>query len=127
MPVFVKFESDLVMVVVDGDFTAAEFRRKGHAALDGPDVPHPTPVLVDFSGAAGMARRTPEDLRETVDVFAHRAREVERVALVASRDLEYGFMRMGAVFAASAGFEVSVFRNRAEARTWLAGRERPPA
>jgi hypothetical protein len=120
MPVHIAFETELVVVVVDGDFTADEFRRKGKAALDTPGLGTPVPVLVDFSGAAGMSRRSADDLRETVAIFAERAAEIRRVALVASRDLEYGFMRMGAAFAQTVGLDVSVFRSRGDARSWLA-------
>lgn len=42
-----------------------------------------------------------------------------RIALVAPADLPYGFMRMGSVGSEERGIESNVFRNMADARTWL--------
>jgi len=119
MPVFTKMQDGVLYMVVDGDYTSDELRRKGAAALEDPATPTPVPVLVDMSGAAGLRKKGVEAIRGTTDFFSARAEYVERVALLAPSDLAYGVMNQGAVFAEGRGLEARPFRTRAEALEWL--------
>lgn len=117
MPVHASVVGGILEVVIDGDYTSAEVRRVGSAALDG--AAGPMPVFMDFSGAAGMGRRDPADLRETTTFLAARKAQFSRVAILAPSDAAYGLMRMASAFAGGEGLHVEVVRTRAEAMEWL--------
>ena len=121
MPVFTRIRDDVLHVVVDGDYTSDELCRKGAEALESAE-PSPIPVLLDMSGAAGLHRRSPEDLRDTSDFFAKRRALVTRVAIVAPNALAFGLMNMGSVYAESSGLEARPFSTKSEALEWLARR-----
>ncbi|MDA0312244.1 MAG: hypothetical protein O2992_09020 [Gemmatimonadetes bacterium] len=48
MPVFTRIENGILKVIVDGDYTAAESRRVGSAALEAqaPSGPIPRPCSI---------------------------------------------------------------------------------
>lgn len=121
MPVYTQMEDGILRVVVDGDYTSSELRRKGSEAartavetLGGPVF-----VLLDFSGAAGLRNKRATELRETAAFFASQP-SLARVAVVAVSDLAFGLMRMGATFGAEEGLQVQAFRDREMALAWLA-------
>ncbi|MEQ8329476.1 MAG: STAS/SEC14 domain-containing protein [Longimicrobiales bacterium] len=118
MPVHARTIDGLIHLVVDGDYTSEELRRVGAAAVDGATAPR-TSVFVDFSGAAGLHRKTPADLRTTAAFFGSRRERLGRVAVLAPTDVGYGLMRMGAAFGDADGLAVQAFRTRAEALAWL--------
>ncbi len=119
MPVVPRIHKDHLEFILDGDFTSDEVRRKGEEALESPELSRPVRVLLDYSGAAGLQKKKSEDLRETAAFFARWAGRVQRVAILAPGDLAFGLMRMAAAYASEEGMKVSVFRSRAEARSWL--------
>lgn len=121
MPVFSKVRDGILVVAVDGDYTSTELRRAGAAGLGEPGLPRPARVLLDMSGAAGISRRSPEELRTTADFFAGLSEEGSRVAILAPDDLAFGLMRMAEAYYASKGRVAKVFRDRGEAVAWLAG------
>ena len=106
---------------MDGDYTSGELKRVGSAGLENPALADPVHVLLDMSGAAGISRRSPDELRATADHFAAYGDRVAAAAILAPDDLSYGLMRMGETFFASRGKVAKVFRTRGEALAWLEG------
>ncbi|MEQ9399985.1 MAG: hypothetical protein RJQ04_12560 [Longimicrobiales bacterium] len=118
MPVHARTIDGLIHLVVDGDYTSEELRRVGAAAVDGAEQ-RPVSVFLDLSGAAGLGKKTPADLRGTAAFFGARRDRLGRVAILAPTDVGYGLMRMGAAFGGADGLDVQAFRTRAESLAWL--------
>jgi len=95
------------------DALAAMWRNPAYAAADF--------AIWDFTAA-----RTQWHLPEVVNLTTYIAaaklgRGPSTVAIVASRDLEFGIGRMFAAFSDKCGYTIHVCRTEAEARDWLAG------
>ena len=123
MPVHPSVDGSVLVIAVDGDYTQDELHRVVASALDDEATPTPAQVLLDLSGAASLAGRSDEELRETASFFADRDPPVSRVAVLVRGDILQDLMRMGTAFAVQAGLRASPFRDRTEAREWLAQTE----
>jgi hypothetical protein len=119
MPVFHTLKDGIVIVTVDGDYTSPELKRAGARALEDPGVDGKARVLLDMSGAAGMAKRSQEELRETAHLFSSMGGDVEAVAILAPDDLSFGLMRVGLAYYTASGERAEIFRERAQALAWL--------
>jgi len=118
MPVFHRVEGGLLLVTVDGDFTAAEVVRVGGKALESPDLVLPAFVLLDLSGAAVPANLGLTALEPIATFFAGPSAPTARLAVLAAPDI--GAAIVGA--AADSGLESRAFQMKSEARDWLFGR-----
>jgi hypothetical protein len=105
---------------MEGEYTPSELRAEVLAGLDDPSCP-PAPVLLfDLRASTAVTQRTSSDLQEMARFLVSiRHRYASRLAMVTGSEVGYGQMRIGAVFAAQGGVAPSVFRDMAEARTWL--------
>lgn len=97
------------------DALAQLWRHPGYAGAD--------LALWDFSEATSNWH-----LPEVVNLTTYLAsaklgRGPSTLAIVASRDLEFGIGRMFAAFSESCGYTVHVCRTREAARTWLAAQQ----
>lgn len=119
MPVHTRRAGEILHVVLDGDFTSEEVRRVGKEALDRLAPDDPAPILLDYSGAAGLGRKHPDDVKETAAFFGTQAAHVHRVAILAP-SVGHELLSRAAEAARSAGLEISVFRKLSEAEDWLA-------
>jgi hypothetical protein len=117
MPVFHSVEGGLLLVTVDGDFTAAEVVRVGGKALESPDLVLPAFVLLDLSGAAVPASAGTAALEPIASFFAGPRAPTARLAVLAAPDIAAAIV--GA--AADSGLESRAFQMKSEARDWLAG------
>jgi hypothetical protein len=95
-------------VVTDGDFGDDAF----------PDVPEGTLELLDLSGTT-EARISNTELRRVSDVDRKRPDRVERMAILATRDVAFGLARMYQMLTEGMRTEVAVFRDHDEAMAWL--------
>ncbi|HKV42122.1 MAG TPA: hypothetical protein VJX67_23150 [Blastocatellia bacterium] len=85
--------------------------------------------IVDLSDVTELAM-TPEDIRGIVTQHTRTAALMRRgaFAIVAPKDVVFGFARMWQVMVERTGWETQVFRSRAEADAWIQlfrERERP--
>jgi hypothetical protein len=119
VPVHNAQKNGVLVITVDGDYTAAELRRVGAAAVADLDAPARARILLDVSGAAGLARRPPAELIEVADFFASLGDTLHAVAVLAPDDASYGLMRMGMELYAGGGMRAEVFRDRPGALGWL--------
>jgi hypothetical protein len=83
--------------------------------------------LVEFAPDARVEMTT-DDLRAVaaVDEQLAKLNRHLKVAVVAAQDYIYGMLRMWEVFVSDTGWNVHVFRHRAEAEAWL-GKLPPPS
>ena len=71
MPVFHRVVEGVLLVTVDGDFTADEIVRVGGRALDAPDLIQPAFVILDLSNSFIFKHRAPP--AASVSRIRHRA------------------------------------------------------
>jgi hypothetical protein len=119
MPVFSRVNDGVLVLTIDGDYTANELRRVGFSALESDDSQAPVPVLLDLSGAAGMGNKAPSELSATGALFGVYRDRLTALAVVAPADISSLFDQQSD-FASEAGVQVKVFTSHAEARDWLA-------
>lgn len=107
MPVFYRFQDNVLTVTVDGDFGPGEVARKSREALDGGGLPDQVGVLLDVSGAAGL---DPSEVIEMAIVFFDHPTAVPRIAVLGVEET-----------ARASGVEIKGFYHRAAAVEWLKG------
>ena len=56
MPVFSRVRDGVLVLTVDGDYTANELRRVGFSAFEAEETPHEVPVVLDLSGTVVSPR-----------------------------------------------------------------------
>jgi len=122
MPVFSRFRDGVLTLTVDGDYTANELRRVGFSAFEADDAPAKLPVLLDLSGAAGLAKKSPAELAATGAFFGAYRDRLAGVAVVAAPDVGTLFGDQSG-FASEAGVPVQVCASHADAKAWLNGRK----
>ena len=121
MPVFTRFRDGVLVLTVDGDFTANELRRVAFGAFHEDGTPRVVPVLLDMSGAAGVRGKSPEQLQAMGAIFGAYRDRIAGLAVVAPADVHQTFERNGH-FGEEAGVEVFAGTTHSDARKWLADR-----
>lgn len=119
MPVFSRVRDDVLVLTVDGDYTVNELRRVGFGAFEATGTPKRVPVLLDLSGAAGLAKKTADDLASTGAIFGAYRDRLTGIAVVAPADTAGLFDGQGG-FARESGVPVKAHASHADARSWLA-------
>jgi hypothetical protein len=103
---------------VDGDYTANELRRVGFGAFEAQGTPKRVPVLLDLSGAAGLAKKSAADISATGAIFGAYRDRLTGIAVVASQEVHRLFDDKSG-FASEAGVVVKACTSHADARDWL--------
>ena len=118
MPVFARVRDGVLVLTVDGDYTANELRRVGFRAFEEEQTPKRVPVLLDLSGAAGIANKSPSELAATGAIFGAYRDRLTGIAVVAGPDVASLFDDQSD-FAHEAGVRVTAYQSHADARQWL--------
>jgi hypothetical protein len=118
MPVFTRFQDGVLVLTVDGDFTANELRRVAFGALESEETPREVPVLLDMSGAAGIATKEDDEIQAMGAIFGAYRDRLRGLAVVVSVDVEDRFAD-GGDFAREAGVPLRAWHSHVEARGWL--------
>jgi hypothetical protein len=118
MPVFSRLRDGALVLTVDGDFTANEIRRVAFGAFEADDTPRPVPVLLDMSGAAGIATKSEEEMQAVGAIFGAYRDRVAGLAVVAAADVHPMFSATGD-FGRETGLTVRACHSHAEARESL--------
>jgi hypothetical protein len=118
MPVFSRVKDGVLVLTVDGDYTANELRRVGFGAFEAHDTAQRVPVMLDLSGAASLAKKSPAEIAATGAIFGAYRDRVAGIAVVASAEALQLFGE-GSVFAGEAGVKVQACQSHADARSWL--------
>jgi hypothetical protein len=127
MPVSYVFDARIAVVRMQGHYSVDELEDTILAALADPGRPAGVVLMFDLRESRALRDRPTEDVRGMARFLSrNRAKFNSRFAMVASSDLAFGLMRLGAVTAEAGGVVTEVFREYAPARAWLLG-EGPPA
>lgn len=118
MPVFTRLRDGVLVLTVDGDFTANEVRRVAFGAFESADTPTAVPVLLDMSGAAGVSAKSTEEMQATGAIFGAYRDRITGLAVVAPPDVHHFFTEEGD-FASEAGMSVHPCHSHADARSRL--------
>lgn len=121
MPVFTRFRDGVLVLTVDGDFTANELRRVAYGAFHEDETPRVIPVLLDMSGAAGVQAKSDEELQAMGAIFGAYRDRIAGLAVVAPTAVHDIFSADGD-FGQETGLELYSCTAHAEAREWLAQR-----
>jgi len=120
MPVTYRFDSNIVIIELVGEYSMDDIRTTILNSLADTKCPATPFILIDLSESRSIYNRTSEDVKTMVrSLSSLRERFNNRIALVAQKDLPYGLMRMGSVFSEEQGMPVEIFRTFANARKWL--------
>lgn len=119
MPVFTRFRDDVLVLTVDGDYTANELRRVTFQAFESEELPSLVPILLDMSGAAGVAGKSEEQMRAAGAIFGAYRDRITGLGVVVSAEAHPHFVAEAA-FGAEAGISICACNSHAEAREWLA-------
>jgi hypothetical protein len=118
MPVFARVRDGVLTLTVDGDYTANELRRVGFGAFEADGTPRRVPVLLDLSGAVGLAKKSAADLAATGAIFGAYRDRLTGIAVVASPNV-FNLFDGESDFANEAGVRVQACKSHGEARDWL--------
>ena len=119
MPVTYSFAGDVLEIAAVGEYPTDEVTRAFRDAISDPNRPAIRALLYDGRESAMLGSRSTPDVQAAISFFQSLAPYIGgRVALVASSDAAYGVMRMAAGWAAAAGVEAEVFRDRTPALEW---------
>ena len=118
MPVSSRVRDGVLVLTVDGDYTANELRRVGFGAFEASSTPKRVPVLLDLSGAAGLASKSMADVAATGAIFGAYRDRLTGIAVVAAPTV-FNLFDDKSVFAGEAGVRVHACQSHADARTWL--------
>ena len=118
MPVCSRVRDGVLVLTVDGDYTANELRRVGFGAFEAQNTPKKVPVLFDLSGAAGLAKKSQQDIAATGAIFGAYRDRLTRIAIVAPPDV-HGLFDAKSAFGTESGVSVQACQSHAEARDWL--------
>lgn len=118
MPVFSRVKDGVLVLTVDGDYTANELRRVAFNAFEAEKTPKHVPVLLDLSGAAGLAKKTQADVAAAGSIFGAYRDRLTGIAVVVPPET-LSLFDANSAFASEAGVRVEVCHSHADARSWL--------
>jgi hypothetical protein len=119
MPVFTRFRDDVLILTVDGDYTANELRRIAFGAFESAEVPKLVPILLDMSGAAGVTAKTQEEMGAAGAIFGAYRDRITGLGVVVAGEA-HPLFTADADFGREAGIRVQACHSHAEAREFLA-------
>ncbi len=120
MPVFTRVRDGVIVLTVDGDYTANELRRVAFGAFESGEIHSSMPILLDMSGAAGLAGMSTDELRASGAIFGVYRDRIRAIGVVVSPDIHELFSAHGD-FGRETGVEVKACDSHVDARAWLAG------
>jgi hypothetical protein len=120
MSIRYRFESGILVLHLDGEYSKEDLARLVLTALADPSCPVRPVLLFDFSFSKGIHHRSTKEVLEMAGfLIGLKDRLGTRVAFCAPEDLSFGFMRMGTVGIEDIGIRTEVFRTIDEAWVWL--------
>jgi hypothetical protein len=120
MPVSYRFDSTIVIIELVGEYSMNDIPATIIKSLADSTCPIKPCILIDLSESLSIDKRTSEDVITMALSLVPLGKHFNNhIALVAPNNLQYGLMRMGAVFSDEQGMKVEIFRSFADARKWL--------
>ena len=123
MPVSYRFDSQIVVIELVGEYSMEEFRSMVVKAFDDPACPHDATLLIDLSRSKSIYARSSTSINAMAAYIASYGKQFNnRLALVVADDLTYGLMRMSASPAEMYDVTAEIFRGYEKAREWSLAR-----
>ncbi len=120
MPVKYRFDSNIVVIEMVGEYSLDDLRRAFLDSLADPARPTDSFLLINMTDSLSIKTRSVDDIRDMATFVASLGERFDnRVALVATDDFRYGLLRMGSFGSEQRGIDSRVFRDLAQARNWL--------
>jgi hypothetical protein len=119
MPISYRVDAvrKVVYTTIEGEITDDEiFRHVGTIGKD-PEIGRSFVELV-YANPTSVAGVTSSGIKELANAFRGSA-PIEKTAFVTSQDVAFGIARMYELLADESPVEIRVFREQAEAKTWL--------
>ena len=119
---FVDKKSSVIIHTVTGEITFQEIKSSYEAVLSHPDFQEDMCVIWDIRDADASEFHS-QDVIRLARYFETqlKKRAKFKVAIIVSRDLEYGLSRMYQVAAADLPAKIGIFINLENAKKWLTG------
>jgi hypothetical protein len=125
LPLLYTIAGSLVFIRVIGRVSLTDTVELTANLLANPAFEATADLLVDAS--RGRPSLSYAEMRTTATRWATLVGRLRRIAIVAPSDVIYALARAFQMFAERAGLTCEVFRNMAEARTWLAAEALAPS
>ncbi len=120
MPVTYRFDANIIIIEMFGEYTMNDVRTTIINSLDGEGAGRRSFLLFNFGESRSMVVRSSEEINTMVNFITSLANRFgNRLAFVSSYELPYGLMRFVAVKSGKCGIDSEVFRTYKEARDWL--------
>ena len=110
-------EQQIIVMTVDGITPVQDIIATFESALADPAATLPALILVDAS--ASKAVRSQAEVETFSRALSGWKEKIARIAIFVTSDLHYGTMRMGTAYSSLSSLDVSPFRTRDEALTFL--------
>ena len=119
---FVDKKSSVIIHTVTGEITFQEIKSSYEAVLSHPDFQEDLCVIWDIRDA-DASKFDSQDVIRLARYFETQLknRAKFKVAIIVSRDLEYGLSRMYQVAAADLPAKIGIFINLEDAKKWVTG------
>jgi hypothetical protein len=119
MPVTYRIDpaQKIVYTTFEGEVTDQQFVQHARKIGSDPEIDHSFVELIhaDTSSTKGV---TGSGLRETADALKV-STAIRKIGIVASHNVDFGLARMVELLADESLIEIQVFREQADARSWL--------
>ncbi len=120
MPVTHRFQGKLLVVETKGAYEQEELKAAFEAGLASPDLPRDVGFVLDIRNSTMLNDRSTAEIEQLATFIGERGAQFNSAcAIVAEEGLQYGLMRMAAVFAEDRGLKCGVFTKLYDAITWL--------
>ncbi len=120
MPVQYRFDSNIIIIEMVGEYSTDEPRAAVLSALADSACPANAVLPINLDQSQSIYERTSNEVKNMALFIASLGKRFNnRVALVAPDDLPYGLMRQGTVGSEEIGIQAEVFRDFTKAREWL--------
>jgi|GEM_PF-931360 len=120
MPVNYRFDVNIIVIYMVGEYTANDLRATLLNSLADPERRPGSFLLFNFGESQGIHTRPTEEIQTMTDSFALMGNRYNyRLAFVSSHDLPHALQHFVSVKSRSYGISSDVFQTFDEAREWL--------
>jgi hypothetical protein len=128
MAVTYELHGGILRLNFEGTYEPKDIIDQFVAAMKDPRCPAQVALLLDVTRSDVLHTRSPEEIRHVAEYLGpYRERIGGRVAVIAARDVHFGFGSMGRAYSAGVGVEAGIFRDAKAALEWLGVGSRVPA
>ena len=120
MPVFYRFDSNIIVIELIDEYSITEFRTVVINSFNDPSRPENPVLLIDLSKSRSIQNRSSANINSMASFIASYSEKFHhRLAIVVPDDLTFGLMRMSSIDADALKISINILRTVEEARKWL--------